>query len=126
MSRYLDFSTTGDQSAVAERCRHTLQRIGKVQDFDATGRLMGTIPIEGWVARVIITWKPGRKPGTIKVELEANSDDKINRAADAAMYKFVSAYKGNLKSAWPARLILIGILVLIAVAILALKSASVF
>ena len=84
------------------------------------------IPIEGWVARVIITWKPGRKPGTIKVELEANSDDKVNRAADAAMYKFVSAYKGNLKSAWPARLILIGILVLIAVAILALKSASVF
>ena len=126
MSRYLDFSTTGDQPAVAERCRHTLQRIGKVQDFDATGRLMGTIPIEGWVARVIVTWKPGRKPGTIKVELEANSDDKINRAADAAMYKFVSAYKGNLKSAWPARLILIGILVLIAVAILALKSASVF
>jgi hypothetical protein len=126
MSRYLDFSTTGDQPAVAERCRHTLQRIGKVQDFDATGRLMGTIPIEGWVARVIITWKPGRKPGTIKVELEANSDDKVNRAADAAMYKFVSAYKGNLKSAWPARLILIGILVLIAVAILALKSASVF
>jgi hypothetical protein len=126
MSRYLDFSTTGDQPAVAERCRHTLQRIGKVQDFDATGRLMGTIPIEGWVARVIVTWKPGRKPGTIKVELEANSDDKVNRAADAAMYKFVSAYKGNLKSAWPARLILIGILVLIAVAILALKSASVF
>ena len=126
MSRYLDFSTSGDQPAVAERCRHTLQRIGKVQDFDATGRLMGTIPIEGWVARVIVTWKPGRKPGTIKVELEANSDDKVNRAADAAMYKFVSAYKGNLKSAWPARLILIGILVLIAVAILALKSASVF
>jgi hypothetical protein len=108
MSRYLDFSTTGEESAVAERCRHTLQRI------------------EGWVARVIITWKPGRKPGSIKVELEANSDDKINRAADAAMYKFVSAYKGNLKSNWPARLILIAILLLVGIAILALKSASVF
>lgn len=126
MSRYLDFSTTGDQAAVAERCRHTLQRIGKVQDFDASGRLVGTIPIEGWVARVIITWKPGRKPGSIKVELEANSDDKVNRAADAAMYKFVSAYKGNLKSMWPARLILIGILLIIGLAFLALKSASVF
>ena len=126
MSRYLDFSTTGDQPAVAERCRHTLQRIGKVQDFDVTGRLTGTIPIEGWVARVIITWKPGRKPGSIKVELEANSDDKVNRAADAAMYKCVSAYKGNLKSNWPARLILIGLLVLIGLAILALKSASIF
>ena len=55
MSRYLDFSTTGDQAAVAERCRHTLQRIGKVQDFDVSGRLTGTIPIEGWVARVIVT-----------------------------------------------------------------------
>lgn len=126
MSRYLDFSTTGDQAAVAERCRHTLQRIGKVQNFDVSGRLVGTIPIEGWVARVIITWKPGRKPGSIKVELEANSDDKVNRAADAAMYKFVSAYKGNLKSMWPARLILIGILLIIGLAFLALKSASVF
>ena len=126
MSRYLDFSTTGEESAVAERCRHTLQRIGKVQSFDVSGRLMGTIPIEGWVARVIITWKPGRKPGSIKVELEANSDDKINRAADAAMYKFVSAYKGNLKSNWPARLILIAILLIVGIAILALKSASVF
>ncbi len=126
MSRYLDFSTTGEQSDVAERCRHTLQRIGKVQDFDVSGRLTGTVPIEGWVARVIITWKPGRKPGTIKVELEANSDDKVNRAADAAMYKFISAYKGNLKSNWLARLILIGILVLIGSVILALKSASVF
>ncbi len=126
MSRYLDFSTTGDQPAVAERCRHTLQRIGKVHEYDVSGRLTGTIPIEGWVARVIVTWKPGRKPGSIKVELEANSDDKVNRAADAAMYKFVSAYKGNLKSAWPARLLLIGILLLIGVAILALKSASVF
>ena len=126
MSRYLDFSTTGAESAVAERCRHTLQRIGKVQDFDVSGRLTGTVPIEGWVARVIITWKPGRKTGTIKVELEANSDDKVNRAADAAMYKFISAYKGNLKSNWLARLILIGILVLIGVVILALKSASVF
>lgn len=126
MSRYLHFSTTGAESAVAERCRHTLQRIGKVQDFDVSGRLTGTVPIEGWVARVIITWKPGRKPGTIKVDLEANSDDKINRAADAAMYKFISAYKGNLKSNWLARLILIGILVLIGVVILALKSASVF
>ena len=126
MSRYLDFSTTGDQAAVAERCRHTLQRIGKVQDFDVSGRLTGTVPIEGWVVRVVITWKPGRKPGSIKVELEANSDDKVNRAADAAMYKFVSAYKGNLRSSWPARLLLIGILILIGLAILALKSASVF
>ncbi len=126
MSRYLDFSTTGEQPAVAERCRHTLQRIGKVQEFDVSGRLTGTIPIEGWVARVIITWKPGRKPGSIKVELEANSDDKVNRAADAAMYKFVSAYKGNLKSNWPARLILLGILAIIVIAILVLKSSSVF
>jgi hypothetical protein len=126
MSRYLDFSTTGDSSSVAERCRHTLQRIGKVQEFDVSGRLTGTIPIEGWVARVIVTWKPGRKPGSIKVELEANSDDKVNRAADAAMYKFVSAYKGNLKSNWPARLILLGILVLIGLVALALKSASLF
>jgi hypothetical protein len=126
MSRYLDFSTTGEQSAVAERRRHTLQRIGKVQDFDVSGRLTGTVPIEGWVARVVITWKPGRKHGSIKVELEANSDDKVNRAADAAMYKFISAYKGNLKSNWLARLILIGILVLIGSVILALKSASVF
>lgn len=126
MSRYLDFSTTGDSSSVAERCRHTLQRIGKVQEFDVSGRLTGTIPIEGWVARIIVTWKPGRKPGSIKVELEANSDDKVNRAADAAMYKFVSAYKGNLKSNWPARLILLGILVLIGLVALALKSASLF
>ncbi len=126
MSRYLDFSTTGDSSAVAERCRHTLQRIGKVQEFDVSGRLTGTIPIEGWVARIIVTWKPGRKPGSIKVELEANSDDKVNRAADAAMYKFVSAYKGNLKSNWPARLILLGILAIIVIAILVLKSSSVF
>ncbi len=126
MSRYLDFSTTGDSSSVAERCRHTLQRIGKVQEFDVSGRLTGTIPIEGWVARIIVTWKPGRKPGSIKVELEANSDDKVNRAADAAMYKFVSAYKGNLKSNWPARLILLGILAIIVIAILVLKSSSVF
>ncbi len=97
-----------------------------MQEFDVSGRLTGTIPIEGWVARIIVTWKPGRKPGSIKVELEANSDDKVNRAADAAMYKFVSAYKGNLKSNWPARLILLGILVLIGLVALALKSASLF
>jgi len=97
-----------------------------VQEFDVSGRLTGTIPIEGWVTRIIVTWKPGRKPGSIKVELEANSDDKVNRAADAAMYKFVSAYKGNLKSNWPARLILLGILAIIVIAILVLKSSSVF
>jgi hypothetical protein len=98
MSRYLELSVEGDMERVGERALRAYRRLGKVTQQDLTkGQIVGIIKIEGEPADVTITWKPGRA-GRIKMEVAANSEDILNRAADSAMYTYASTYKAV---GWP-------------------------
>ena len=98
MSRYLELSVEGDMERVGERALRAYRRLGKVTQHDLTnGQIVGIIKVEGEPADVTIIWKPGRT-GRIKMEIAANSDDLLNRAADSAMYTYASTYKAV---GWP-------------------------
>lgn len=98
MSRYLELSVEGTMERVGERALRAFRRIGRVAQSDlTTPNIKGTIKVDGELADVRISWKPGRE-GRIRIEIAASSDDTLSRAADGALYAYASAYK---TAGWP-------------------------
>jgi hypothetical protein len=93
MSRYLEMSVNGEIPKVGERALRAFGRIGKVSAYDLSiPEIEGVIKIDGEPAEVRVSFKPWSN-GRTRIEMAANSNDVLSRAADGALYAFARAYK---------------------------------
>lgn len=121
----MSFSTIGTKPNIVKHCKVTLENIGRVTsetDFVMTG----SIPINGWSATVTITCTDGRKSGYITIDMQANSNDRTDRAADAAMAKFIRAYKKKNHRPVYLRRVVFWVLFVCVILAIAFKLASIY
>ena len=125
MSRYLSFSTSGTKENTIRHCKVTVEQIGRVKsesDFVMTG----VISINGWSATVTITCTDGKKSGFTHVELQADSNDRTDRAADAAMAKFIRSYKDTNQRPYDVKQIALWVFFVCVILAVAFKLASIY
>ena len=98
MSRFLEFQVPGSLDAVPERAKRAFQSVGRLQQYDATEGIRGTIRAGSQTSDVTVLWKPGRSNGKVHIEVRASTDQPSNKDGDAALYTFVRAYRNT---PWP-------------------------
>jgi hypothetical protein len=94
MSRFMEIPVGGPLESIARRSNTAFMAIGRVESFDASSEIVGTIRSGRDSARVIVRWK-ARGEGFL-LDIEADSSDRLSHAADRAIYAFAGEYKDVL------------------------------
>lgn len=89
----MEVVTHDSLEVTAQRAYEAYRKVGKVLEFDPKSYVEGKIYMDGYPALLTVEWTKHRDGERVRVDVSASSNDELSRAADAALYRYLGAFK---------------------------------